>query len=108
MGDWRRPRRGPTRRERGIPLPLFRRMIRATGFRVASERLCLFPLIPRLWRALGRPAYDSPLATRLDALLSRAFAWNLHYHATSTVQRFRPTNVYYVLFREGRGPPSPK
>ena len=59
MGDWRLPRRGLTRRERGIPLPLFRRLLRETGFELASERLCLFPPIPRLWRGQCSPSTPS-------------------------------------------------
>lgn len=99
MGDWRQPRPGLTRRERGIPLALFRALLDEAGFRVVKESLCLFPVLPKLWQTTGRAAYNSRLATRIDAVLSRVLAWNLQYHATSLLKKFRPTNVYYVLTR---------
>ena len=97
MGDWRHPRPGLTQHERGIPLPLFRTLIAQRDFEVVSERLCMFPATAKLASAAGQAAYNSPFATRLDAVLSRILAWNLRYHATSLPAKFRPTSVYYVL-----------
>ena len=97
MGDWTRPRRGLTRRERGIPLHLFRRICKTAGFEVVNENLCVFPLIPRLWKWMGHPAYNDPIATALDSALCTAFRWNLHYHRTHPLQKFSPTTVYSVL-----------
>ena len=93
MGDWRKPRPGLTKRERGIPLALFRQMIKQTGFQVDQEQFCTFPLLPKIWKT----PYNKPLVTRLDALVSQMFAWNIRYHATSPLQKFRPRSVYYVL-----------
>ncbi len=97
MGDWTRPRRGLTRRERGIPLHLFRKICKTVGFEIVNEKLCVFPLIPRLWKWMGRPAYNDPLATALDSALCAAFRWNLRYHRTHALQKFSPTAVYTVL-----------
>lgn len=100
MGDWRHPRRGLTRRERGIPLPLFRGILAGAGFEVRREALCVVPLIPYAWHLFGREAFNSPLATRIDQLCSRLLAWNLRYHATSLARRkLRPVAAYYVLTR---------
>ena len=97
MGDWTKPRPGLTKRERGIPLPLFRDIIQRTGYTTVSETLCMFPLLPKLWAMLKRPAYNSTPATYLDWWSSQLLEWNVRYHATSMPQKFRPTNVYYVL-----------
>ena len=48
MGDWRKPRRGLTKHERGIPSRIFHRAIVSSGFRVISERRCMFSLTSRL------------------------------------------------------------
>ncbi len=102
MGDWRKPRHGLTKHERGIPLPLFREIIEKAGFTTVRETLCMFPLMPKLWQIIDKPAYNSTLATYADWLSSRLLRWNLRYHATSMPQKFRPTNVYYVLTKPGR------
>ena len=50
MGDWRKPRRGLTKRERGIPLHLLQRIAVESGFEVIKQSLCMFPTTPRLFR----------------------------------------------------------
>jgi SAM-dependent methyltransferase len=97
MGDWRRPRAGLTKRERGIPLPILEKIVAEAGLIVERRSLCVFPLIPRLAPVLRSQVYNSRIATGLDALLSRAFAWNLNYHARSALQHLRPTSVVFVL-----------
>jgi SAM-dependent methyltransferase len=97
MGDWRRPRAGLTRRERGIPLAILRAISARAGLTIEQQALCAFPVIPRLAPLLRSQVYNSPLATGLDALLSRCFAWNVNYHPRSKLQRLRPTSVVLVL-----------
>src|SRR5262245_62041286 len=100
MGDWRKPRRGLTKRERGIPDQLFDRMIERVGFKLSSKSYCMFPLVPRLWNTIfRRAAYNSAIATYLDEWLSLATKWNLTYHATNPLRKLRPTVVYHVLTR---------
>jgi SAM-dependent methyltransferase len=97
MGNWMRPRPGLTKHERGIPDELFAQIIAQAGFHVVSKSYCMFPLIPRLWSAFGGVAFNSTIASRLDSLLARSLRWNLRYHATRPIQKFRPTVVFYVL-----------
>jgi SAM-dependent methyltransferase len=97
MGDWRVPRTGLTRRERGIPLPLFRRIWSAAGLVPAHEALCAFPLTPRLRPLFGRHPYLDSRAVALDAFLSRVFAWKLRYHRETAWQKLCPTSVIAVL-----------
>lgn len=99
LGDWRHPRRGLTRRERGIPLDILDGMVEATGFRVEYRALCIFPLIPKCVSKLGVDAYNSPLLTWLDDGLSRLFAWNIRYHRIGVFQKLAPASVYYVLIK---------
>lgn len=97
MGDWRAPRNGLTKMERGIPIEIFRRIIHTSGFEVMKETLCVFPVIPRLHFLFGAYVYNSPTAVFLDRLLSQWFAWNNTYHATRIVEKLRPSAVGYVL-----------
>ena len=97
MGDWRRPRSGLTRRERGIPLRLLLDTVKEDGLEVLASSLCAFPITPRLFRGWRNDPYNSTAAVTIDALLSRLFAWNVNYHPTHPIQRLRPTSVYLVL-----------
>jgi SAM-dependent methyltransferase len=99
MGDWRYPRPGLTKRERGIPLAIFQETLAEAGFEIVHEAPCIFPLVPKLWHVLGREAFNSGLGTRLDGMLSRMLRPNLRYHADSFVRKFRPVAVYCVLTR---------
>lgn len=97
MGDWRNPRRGLTKRERGIPLEIMDKIVRNAGFKVKHRSLCNFPLIPKLTNKLGISAYNSYVATMADSLLSQLFSWNIKYHRTKLREKFAPASVYYVL-----------
>jgi SAM-dependent methyltransferase len=97
MGDWRRPRHGMTRRERGIPPRLFREAIRGAGFSIEREAPCMFrPALRVPW--LARRA-NTPLGAAMDEWLSRLFAWNATYHATHWWQKIRPACRFFVLRR---------
>jgi SAM-dependent methyltransferase len=97
MGDWRLPRRGVTKRERGVPLDILDAMLENAGLSVERKALCGFPLVAWPLGRLGLHAYNSYIATVADAWLSRLFAWNLRYHAEGLLQRLRPTAASYVL-----------
>ena len=99
MGDWRRPRPGLTKRERGIPLAVFRNIVSAAGFHIRRETLCVFPAIPRLGIAMGGYAYNSSIVVKLDRALSWLFASNYRYHSLSPTwfEKLKPLAVALVL-----------
>lgn len=97
MGDWRWPRRGLTKRERGIPLPIFRMLITEAGFSIEKETLCVFPLTSRIGGMLGAYCYNSGIPVRIDQFLARMFVWNYRYHPVTFTQKFTPTAAAYVL-----------
>lgn len=97
MGDWRKPRVGLTRHERGIPLDIFRKIVLAAGFKIARESKCVFSLTSRLRFLLSGPVYNSRLAVRVDSLLCRLPLWSDNYHPAGFLQKIRPTAVFYVL-----------
>lgn len=97
MGDWRRPRQGLTKHERGIPLHVFRRIIADAGLTVAQERPVVFRPWVVLSSKLGVWPFNSTWATHVDAAFSRCFAWNRRYHATGLLDKFRASAVYVML-----------
>jgi SAM-dependent methyltransferase len=100
LGDWRRPRYGLTRHERGIPLDILQSIVASSGLRVIREYLCDFPLTHRLFRLWRSDPFNSRLITRVDSAFCRAFAWNTNYHPRTAVQRFRPKSVALVLGKD--------
>jgi SAM-dependent methyltransferase len=98
MGDWRSSRRGLTQNERGFPPGWLKLKVATLGLRVKRAGYCHFPLTERLAKMFGMPAaYNSPLMVRLDALMSRLFVWNLHYHRETIFKKVAPGSITFVL-----------
>lgn len=96
MGDWTKRRLGLTKRERGIPLEIFRKVINKNKLKIISEDLVLFPLTRRL--EFGRKrACNSKIIVWIDKILSKLFSWNNKYHSTKFYHKLRPQSVFYVL-----------
>ncbi|MDY6934522.1 MAG: class I SAM-dependent methyltransferase [Spirochaetota bacterium] len=100
MGDWNKPRKGLTKRERGIPLSLFRNMIISVGFEIIKEQMCMFSLTNRLTYITKRPVYNSTFVILLDNVLCWLFTWNYIYHANNSLKKIRPTSVFYILHKK--------
>jgi SAM-dependent methyltransferase len=103
MGDWRRPRPGLTRHERGIPLNLLRSLYPASGLRIVKQTLCMFALTNLYIRHSGQAVYNSRASVKIDAAVSRLFLANYGYHATGILGKLRPTSVFHVLERQPAG-----
>lgn len=97
MGDWRKPRTGLTKRERGIPLPVLRDFVEQAGFTVVREHKCMFSLTSRLKHVVSGSVFNNAPVVALDALLSALPIWSKVYHARNALQKLRPTAAYYVL-----------
>lgn len=97
MGDWRKPRHGLTKRERGIPIDILDNIIGRLGFKIRRRAFCVFPLIPKITNKLNISAYNNSLITSTDALLSRAFSWNTKYHRIKIHEKLGPASTYYIL-----------
>ncbi|MEM3091184.1 MAG: methyltransferase domain-containing protein [Candidatus Pacearchaeota archaeon] len=96
MGDWRNPRKGLTKHERGIPLKILRNIINNNDLEVISERLVLFPILRRI-NFNGCIGGNSKFWVYIDYLLSWFFSWNKRYHAKNFLHKIRPQSVFYVL-----------
>ncbi|HVF05715.1 MAG TPA: class I SAM-dependent methyltransferase [Frankiaceae bacterium] len=97
MGDWRRPRAGLTKHERGIPRPALLAAFDRAGLDVVHETRCMFPTTRRLAaRGLG---FNSEVGVTLDLALSAMTAWNSRYRATAQWHKVQPTASFFVLRR---------
>jgi SAM-dependent methyltransferase len=97
MGDWRFPRPGLTRNERGIPLRILRQIVAATGLATVSCVARGFAPIEKVASIAKIDLYNSSALVAVDALISNMFSWNDRYHATTVFQRIRPTSAFLVL-----------
>lgn len=97
MGDWTKPRAGLTKRERGIPIDIFQKIIDDSGFEIVSKKTCVLPPFCKLLSRIKISTYNNNFATLLDSLLCRILNWNIRYHATTITQKIRPASVFYVL-----------
>lgn len=101
MGDWRKPRAGLTKRERGLPLAPFKAALERSGLRMKSIRLIGFGPLLLICRKLGFNPYNSTALTVLDRGLSRVARPAYRYHAgtSGVINRIRPTAAFVVLER---------
>ena len=97
MGDWRKPRKGLTRRERGIPVHWLDRVLDETGFQCQKKHLCMWPPLAILAAKAGISPFGNPITTRLDAVLSTLTRFNAGYHRTHIISKFAPVSAFYVL-----------
>ena len=98
MGDWRQPRKGLTRNERGLPLDALRKAVVAAGFAIEREVRCVHPIIRRLAGLAGekRP-YNYRFPTLIDAWMSKFLKLGDRYHPVSFRDRIQPQGVAMIL-----------
>ncbi len=100
MGDWRQPRRGLTKCERGIPRKIFREIISQSGFNIVRETPCMFSLMSRLSPLIGgRSVWTSNVVVNLDRYLCALPIWPKTYRAQHLWHKIRPTSVSFVIMK---------
>ena len=97
MGDWTKPRPHLTKRERGIPIKLMDNIVNKVGFTITRRAYCVFPALPKISDQLSINAYNNPMLTRIDFIVSSLFAWNMKYHRTKLFEKFAPVCICYIL-----------
>lgn len=103
MGDWRKRRRGLTKRERGIPIDIFRQIIDESGLKIWRQAACQFSLTSRLNYLMSAPVYNSRMSTRIDAFLCGLPLWPNRYHPQFFFHKLRPWSVFFVLQKPALG-----
>ena len=97
MGDWRYPRPGLTKRERGLPLQFFKEIVGSSGLVQQRLGLCIFRPIPKIGDMFKTRVYNSMALVQLDSLICNLLRWNIHYHPLRPWHKFRPQSAYFVL-----------
>lgn len=97
MGDWRFPRRGLTRNERGIPLEILRKIVRSNEFAISHEFLSGFPVTERIFKFIRPDINNSKIYVLVDNFTCDLFGWNVNYHPKKLWNKFRPTSISMVV-----------
>ncbi len=90
MGDWTRERRDLTKRERGIPVNLLKKIIMNENLKIVYAKKVIFPITRRI-------SLNNRFMVLLDSLLSTLFSWNYHYHPRNIFQKLQPGSIFFVL-----------
>jgi len=102
MGDWTKHRPGLTKRERGIPIEIFRKIIRSAGSEVINEqkngntitKRLIQPLYEKLFHT---SVYNSRTIVKIDAFLCRYADINRQYYPIKRYRGPKASGVCYVL-----------
>jgi SAM-dependent methyltransferase len=95
LGDWRKARGGLSSNERGIPLPIFLRMIAESGLEIIRQTRCEFRPLFIAALPFGHQPFNSRLLTKVDAVICKFVPYR--YHATTWLQKLRFVGAYFVL-----------
>lgn len=97
QGDFRFPRSGLTKFERGIPENILDDLVSSTGFTVVSREYCVFPPLAKLCSKLGTKLYNNYFVTYLDIILCKISALNSKYHRVNFFNKWAAASIYFVL-----------
>jgi len=97
MGDWRRPRVGLTKNERGFPIEWLDKTLVDAGFTFERRAFCMFPLTNMLGKRFGVRPYSKPNLVLFDEFASNLTKWNYHYHRNSWLKKIAPGCAFYIL-----------
>lgn len=97
MGDWRYPRKGLTKNERGIPHHYFDVFFKTHNVSVIKKSFCESLFAYKLINKIFRISFTSDYYPKIDNFISKLFGFNIHYHPTSPWQKISPGSVFYVI-----------
>jgi SAM-dependent methyltransferase len=97
MGDWRKPRKGLTARERGIPKNIMENVLRSVNLVPQSGSYCDFSPLVSLIRRIGVQApFNSRLFVLMDCIFSYLFSSNVRYHRVKLQDKFAPASYFWA------------
>lgn len=100
MGDWSVPgtRGGLTKRERGIPIKIFDKILQDVGFIFIKRKLCVFsPFHLFFARILKKEPYNNKILVIFDDIFSKLFSFRVKYYRKNFFDKLSPSCVFYVL-----------
>jgi hypothetical protein len=90
MGDFRQPRRGLTRYERGIPAAMMQRFLGAAGLVVERRVYRDTPGLPELAKRFGIIPFNNPAIVALDRAISAFSRFNDRYWRPRLINKLAP------------------
>lgn len=97
MGDWRKPRVGLTKNERGIPANYLEDIIKTASVEVVQKHY-FYTMNSFLKRIIGdKNIFTTKKYLYFDKYLSKMLSFNIHYHPRNKWERCAPQAVFYVL-----------
>lgn len=97
MGDWRFPRPGMTKNERGISRHWVIATASGLGLEVVRAAHCDFGPIAKLLAPFKINPHSSMPIVAVDWVVSSLFGWNNRYWRRRLTDKFAPGSVFYVL-----------
>lgn len=101
MGDFRAPRRGLTRYERGIPAAMMQRFLEAAGLAVERRIYRDTPGLPELAKRFGIVPYNSPAIVALDRAISALSRFNDRYWRPRLINKLAPRWAAFIARKRG-------
>ncbi|MGL4363605.1 MAG: class I SAM-dependent methyltransferase [Bacteroidales bacterium] len=103
MGDWRKPRKGLTKHERGIPPKIFEAVFEQSNIQIISKQYSFtgtFALQRILNKFTKIQLHNLKFYLYFDKVVSKLMKWNWNYHPKNIWQRIAPQNVFYVVTKK--------
>ncbi len=100
MGDWRFPRIGLTKNERGIPVSVFLKIFKENKVDIVSKNYILtlsYHFSKFYYKFFKKSIYMNKGYIIFDKYLSLLTKWNYHYHAQKPWQRIAPNAIMFVI-----------
>ncbi len=100
MGDWREPRVGLTKNERGVPVKFFDSVFKESSVKIVSKEYCFaanYSIEKRFGKFFKKPLYSYKFYVLLDKYLSFLLQGNIHYYSTKPIDNICPTSIFYVI-----------
>ncbi|HWK32879.1 MAG TPA: methyltransferase domain-containing protein [Hyphomicrobium sp.] len=100
MGDWRKPRPGLTKHERGLPLQWLRRNLIGHDFKIRRARVCMINAAAILFsRPGGAHVYNDRAFCVADWIASEALRWNVSYYRSNALKKLAPSSAFIIAER---------
>mgnify|MGYP003676120847 FL=1 len=97
MGDWRVPRKGLTKNERGIPIQYFDNFFNSQPVRIIRKSHCDSLFLYKILTKVFKIKMDSPSYQKMDALVSKLLKWNVRYDTKRMFHKLAPGSIFYVI-----------
>ncbi|MER3127493.1 class I SAM-dependent methyltransferase, partial [Bacillus pumilus] len=90
MGDWRVPRNGLTKNERGIPHQYFDAFFKEQKITIVNKSFCDSNFAYKIISKILPINRNTIIYQQFDKLISKIFSFNIHYHPRNNLSKVAP------------------